>query len=351
MGRLVAAVALLLSAAGTADAQIFNLVNLDHLNGKLCGRVVDHTQNHGADRRLVSRILGMPRDLSVYLPPGYSPAVAYPVIIFLHSADLDEHQFLDPRVIKMLDDMMGRGEIPPAVVAAPDGTYEGENRINSTHSLWVNGRGGRFEDHLADEVLPFLLRTYSIRPERGAHAVLGLSAGGYGAMGAAIKHRDVFGVAAVLAAPLNMLYDDCAGGYSADFNPATYRERTAYDPDLVIARFYGGLLRRRVTKYLGPVYGDGPDVLTLASRDNPADLLATTDLRRGEMALYANFGGRDNYNFDAQARSFAWLAARRGVAVDLEEIPRGRHSLIYLERAQAPAFRWLGAHLLPPVPR
>ena len=42
--------------------------------------------------------------------------------------------------------MISQGEIPPAVIAAPDGTYEGQNRITSTHSLWVNGLGGRFED-------------------------------------------------------------------------------------------------------------------------------------------------------------------------------------------------------------
>jgi len=325
-------------------------VNLKHLNRKLSGRVVDYTQNHGADNRRFSAILGRPRDLYVYLPPGYDPAVAYPLIVFLHGADLDEHDFLDPADLKELDGMMARGEIPRAVVAAPDGTYEGKNRITSTHSLWVNGKGGRYEDHVVAEVVPFVMGTYSIRPEREAHALLGVSAGGFGAMGMALKHRDIFGAVATLAGPLNMRYYTCLGTYRADFDPATYREREVYDPDEVIASFYFGLLKRRVRTFLRPVYGDGPEVLQKIKPDNPSDLIDSTDLRPGELAIYVNYPGRDNYNFDAQDQSFAWIAARRGVAVELAEIPRGRHNLRYIELAEIPAYRWIGEHILPAAP-
>ncbi len=351
MTRLIVPLILVALAASPAHAQLFSWVNADRLNRKLHGELVDHTQNHGQDRRIVSPILGMPRDLYVYLPPGYNPALAYPLIVFLHNADVDEHGFLDPSNLRKLDRMMASGEIPPAVVCAPDGTYSGKNRLNSTHSLWVNGNGGRFEDHLVQEVVPFMMRTYSIRPEREAHAVLGLSAGGFGAMGAALKHRDIFGSVATLAGPLNMRYDDAEGGYSADFNPATYRESTDYDPDAVIARFYGGLLKRRVKRYLGPVYGDGPDALQRIIGDNPADLLATTNLQPGELSLYVNYPGKDNYNFDAQDQSFAWLAAQRGVGVQQAEVPRGRHTLRYLRRTQPQAYRWLGGRLPAPARR
>jgi hypothetical protein len=92
-------------------------------------------------------------------------------------------------------------------------------------------------------------------------------------------------------------------------------------------------------------------VIARVSRDNPADLLASTDLRPGELAIYVNYPGRDNYNFDAQDQSFAWLAARRGVAIDLSCDPRGQHNLSYIERAELPAYLWLGQHVLPPAPR
>jgi S-formylglutathione hydrolase FrmB len=346
-----AAIVVVIWVATPARAQVFDLVNLDHLNKKLRGRVVDYTQNHGADRRMYSPILGRPRDLYVYLPPGYDPRVAYPLILFLHGADIDEHDFLDPGDLKALDWMISHGQIPAVVIAAPDGTYEGKNRVTSTHSLWVNGLGGRFEDHVVAEVVPFLMRTYSIHPEREGHALLGISAGGFGAMAIALKYRHIFGTVATIAGPLNMRYDNCQGRYGDDFNPATCRERTEYDPDMLIARFYFGLLRCRVKTYLEPVYGPGPDMIAKVAHDNPADLLSTTDLRPGELAMYVNYPARDNFNFDAQDQSFIWLAAQRGIAVDVTQDPRGRHNLSYIERAEPPAYLWLGRHILPPVGR
>ena len=351
MRRVAAALLLIASTALPARAQVFNWVNLDHLNSKLRGRVIDFTENHGSDRRIFSPILERPRDLYVYLPPGYDPSVAYPLTVILHGAHIDEHAFLDPGVLKTLDRMMSQGEVPPTVIAAPDGTYEGKNWFTCSHSLWVNGLGGCFEDHIVAEILPFLMRTFSVRPEREAHALLGISAGGFGAMTIALKHRDVFGTVATVAGPLNVRYDNCQGRYDDDFDPATYRERTEYDPELIIARYYLRLVRRRAKAFFEPVYGTGPAVGGKVARDNPYDVLSTTDLRPGELAIYINYPSRDNYNFDAQDQSFAWLAARRGVAIDVAEFPGAEHNLGYIQRAEPPAFVWLGRHTRPPVVR
>jgi S-formylglutathione hydrolase FrmB len=208
---------------------------------------------------------------------------------------------------------------------------------------------GRFEDHLVQEVVPFLVRTYSIRPERQAHGVLGVSAGAYGAMSLALRHRDVFGAVATLAAPLNLRYSTQDGRSSEDFNPATYRWNEQYDPNQVVARWYLGLRRTRASKYVAPVFGEGPDVLDRIKATNPADLLFSTNLQPGELAMYVNYPARDNYNFDAQDESFAWLAAQKGVSVELERVPCGRHNLHYLKPQHIPAFLWLGRHLLPPT--
>jgi poly(3-hydroxybutyrate) depolymerase len=353
MARIIAPLIFLASWAATATshAQVFDQVNLDRLNRKLCGRVVDHTWNHGSDLRLYSPILGMKRDLYVYLPPGYDPSIAYPLVVYLHGADLDEHAFLDPKDLLRLDGMMLRGEMPRAVIAAPDGTYDGKNRIIGTHSLFVNGLGGRFEDHVVEEVVPYLLGNYSIRPEARAHALLGISAGGFGAIGMALKHRDLFGVVATLGGPLNMLYYNCQGRYGDDFDPATYRERTVYNPNEIIARYYGGLVRRKVKTFLRPVYGSDPGLLARLRQDNPADLLTSTNLQPGDLAIYVAYPGLDQYNFDAQDESFAWLAGLRGVAVTLVRYPKGKHNLPYFEVAEPPAFEWLGRQLLPPCPR
>jgi pimeloyl-ACP methyl ester carboxylesterase len=326
-----------------------NHASLDRMNRKLAGCVVDYTHNHGHDRRIYSPILGMPRDLYVYLPPGYSRSRAYPLIVYLHLAYVDEHVFVGSDWIVQLDRLIQRGEFPPVVVACPDGTIQGENRTRSQHSFYINGCGGRFQDHLLLEVYPFLTRCFSIRPEREAHALVGLSAGGFGALNLAIKRRDLFGAVATLAGPANLRYYNCDCNYREDFDPATYRWRDEYNPDEVAAVFYLGLRRVRIKKYIEPVFGSGDQVEERITRENPADLLTLAGLQPGELAIYLNYPGRDNWNFDAQDESFAWLAGRRGIQVTAERDPGARHSLPYFRSNHEPLYRWLRGHLLPPV--
>jgi hypothetical protein len=170
-------------------------------------------------------------------------------------------------------------------------------------------------------------------------------------MGLALKHRELFGAIATLGGPLNMRYDNVEGRYLDDFNPATYRWKTTYDPNEIAASYYCGLTHSRAKKYIQAVYGTGPGVIAGIARDNPADLLFTTDLQPGELAIYANYPGKDNWNFDAQDQSFAWLAAQKGVSVTLVKVPNAQHSLRYFRSQQRPAYEWLNQHLLPPVPR
>jgi S-formylglutathione hydrolase FrmB len=291
----------------------------------------------------------MPRDLYVYTPPGYDPAQAYPLVLFFHMADVDEHYFTGSKLLKEVDDQIVRGEFPAAVVACPDGTFGGWNRLTARHSLYVNGSARRFEDHILQEVIPFLTTQYSIRSEREAHAVVGFSAGGYGAMGLAIKHRDYFGAVATLAAPLNLRYSNNDGVYFNDFDPATYRWKTRYDPAEVIGVFYLGILRVRARKFMAPVFGKGDTAVERIMSTNPADLIFSTDLRPGDLFMYVNYPGRDNFNFDAQAESFCWLAAQNGIEVTSVCDPRGTHSLAYFRNNIRPLFLWVGRHLLAPT--
>ena len=332
------------------QAQVLNHVNLDRVNSHLAGHVVDYTNNHGSDRRIFSSILGQPRDLYVYLPPGYDFRRAYPLVLFFHMATVDEHYFVSSKLLSIVDNLVLCKKLPPVIIASPDGTYGGRNRLSAEHSLYVNGCGGRFEDHVLQEIVPFLAANYSIRPERQAHALLGVSAGGYGAMSMAIEHRDFFGAVATLAAPLNLRYSNEDGKYFEDFDPFTYRWKTRYDPNEVIGISYFGLLRLRAKRFMSPVFGNGDVVATRIARTNPADKLFTTDLRPGQLDIYINYGTRDNFNFDAQDESFAWLAAGKRITLTMVADPGATHSLRYLRANLSPAFTWLGQHILPPTP-
>jgi S-formylglutathione hydrolase FrmB len=225
---------------------------------------------------------------------------------------------------------------------------DGTNNRNSRHSFYLNGIMGAFEDHILTEVVPFLTANYSIRPERQAHALVGSSAGGLGALSIALRHRDYFGAVAGVAAPANLRYDT-PDGNRQNFDPATLRWKESYDPDQVMGVFRFGLRKTRARRYIEPVFGSGPDVTPQIASINPADLLFTTDLQPGELPIYLNYPGRDNWNFDAQAESFAWLASQRGVAVTLEKVPFAQHGLFYFATQHRPAFEWLAPHLLPPL--
>ena len=348
MRRIIAVVLLLGSFSVPARAQLpLSAVraNVDRLNRRIDGCVVDHTDNHGCDRRIYSPILGMPRDLYVYLPPGFDPSKRYPLVVFLHMAAFDERAFVDRTSIQDLDDLIVRGEVPPMVVASPDGNYGPAGRGRRTHSFFLNGRGGRFEDHLLEEVIPFVESHYAIAPGRESHAIVGISAGGLGAMSIAIRHRDRFGAVATIGAPLNLRYGNVDGDFIEDFDPARYRWRTRYDPDEILARFYGGLVKVRAGAMITPVFGDDAWTMTRIAAINPADLIFTTDLRPGELPIYVNYPGRDEFQFSTHAESFAWLASLRGINLKLVEDPEGHHDPRYFRRNLPDAVRWIGAHL------
>ena len=216
--------------------------------------------------------------------------------------------------------------------------------------MFINGPNGRFEDHIIQEVIPFLTAEYSIRPEREAHALLGVSAGGYGAVSMAIAHRDYFAAVATIGGALNLRYYNSDEVYFENFDPATYRWKTEYMPNEVIGSYYHGLLQLRAKRFMDPAFGGG-DIVPLLAQTNPADRLFTYDVKPGELAIYANYGGRDNFNFDAQVESFAWLAATRGIAVTLDRDPNGTHSFRSLPRGTTRAtLLWLGQNVLPATP-
>ena len=195
---LLAFVFLMLTAP--AHGQLWPFASVDRINQKLCGQVIDYTANHGQDHRIFSRVLNQPRDMYVYLPPGYDSKKIYPVLYYFHFSRVDERQFIGSGAIQELDRMIVAGVFPPTVVVCPDGTISGRNRLFEEHSFYINSNSGRFEDFLLTEVIPFINGRYSIRPERQAHGIIGLSSGGFGAMSIAIRHREYFGVVATLAA-------------------------------------------------------------------------------------------------------------------------------------------------------
>lgn len=295
--------------------------DLRQLNAGLAGRVHDYTANHGSDNRITAPSLGQRRDAYVYVPPGYDPAKRYPLMVWLHGLAQDETSFLE--IVPALDRAIAAGGLPKFVAIAPDGTVNGRASLREPPSLYLNSPLGRFEDFVIYDVWNHVVTRYSIRPERQAHVLAGASMGAFGAYNLGIKHRDDFGVVAGVLPPLNLRYADGRGRTDADFNPYDFGWRTEYRPDARAARF-GMLVTVRERQLVAPVFGEGPDVIHKIAAENPAEMLATRNVKPGELEMFAGYAQRDEFNFDAQTESFAYLAKARGLTVNTVAVP-GRH--------------------------
>jgi enterochelin esterase-like enzyme len=124
--------------------------------------------------------LGGKRRMLVYLPPGYSNAVKYPVLYLLHGAGDDETAWLKQGSANaILDRLCARNKIVPMIVVTPDCFVPADG-------------GGSFEEELLQDVIPHVDSHYSTQPDREARAIAGCSLGGGRALSISLKHLDTF---------------------------------------------------------------------------------------------------------------------------------------------------------------
>ncbi len=322
---------------------------LESVNARLHGRVIDHTANHGVDRRIWSAALCQPRDLYVYVPPCFDPNLRYPLILYLHGFTQDERTFLEKQ-IQLFDQAIVAGQMAPSIIAWPDGSIQGVPSFKNSASFFANTRAGRFEDFVIDDVYPFLLSHYPIRPEREAHVLCGASMGGSGAFTLAFKHPELFKIIIGFMPALNLRWQDCRGRALGNFDPCCWGWRTKARPNEVIGRFYGVINIR--FKVMGdPMFGRGPHVIDELSQINPLELLDVYDVGPGLFDMYVAYGGRDEFNTDAQSESFLYRARQRGLCVGVGYEPKGKHNLKTGVKLFDPAVDWLGPLLAPYDPR
>ncbi len=330
-----------------AEANLLHLPHqLDHINGRLHGTIVDHTHNHGADRRIWSPALHQLRDLYVYLPPGFDPQLLYPVMLYLHGFAQDEQSFVK-EVVPHLDRAIACGRLAPMIIVAPDGSLGGHPCLFTAGSFFINSKAGNFEDYVMQDVWNFVLEHYPIRPEREAHILAGTSMGGGAAYNLALKYRERFKVVIGIFPPLNIRWLDCHCRYMSNFDPCCWGWRTDFSRGHeVVGRFYG-VITIREKKVVDPIYGRGPNTVHYVSWENPIEMLERLDLQEGELAMYVAYGGRDQFNIDAQVESFLYTARQRGLTVSVGYEPRGKHDLATAVKLLPGVLEWLAPQVAP----
>jgi predicted alpha/beta superfamily hydrolase len=149
-----------------------------------------------------------PRDVIVYLPPGYEdePERAYPVLYMQDGQNLFDGRtsFIKDRTWEMraqTDEVIEAGEVERLIIV---GIYNtGERRLAEyTHERdWQRGGGeaNRYGLLLTEELMPWIASQYRVRTDRESTGVGGSSLGGLVTLYLGLRYAHHFGKMAVLS--------------------------------------------------------------------------------------------------------------------------------------------------------
>jgi hypothetical protein len=99
---------------------------------------------------------------------------------------------------------------------------------------------------------------------------------------------------------------------------------------------------------MDPMYDrSDPSTLEKLSWENPIELIDRLCLREGELCMYIGYGGKDQFNIDAQVESFLYRAKQRGLTVAVGYEPHGKHDVHTARKLFPGVIDWLGPLLAP----
>ena len=160
---MVAALAVALAAAGAAGAR-----------------------SATAEFALRSRALDSPLHFVVYLPPGYvGSGLRYPVVYFLHGLPAAPGAFRTVFPEATLSQLRRQ-----ALVVAPQGT----KRPDADDEYLDLGPGRDWETAISNELPEYVDSHFRTIANRRGRAIIGISAGGYGALAIGLHHLGTYSV-------------------------------------------------------------------------------------------------------------------------------------------------------------
>jgi putative tributyrin esterase len=125
--------------------------------------------------------------LTIYLPSGYAAGHArYPVVYFLHGLPASPTSFRGADFLARALEASGR----KAIIVAPQGARD--NDSDPEYLDWGNGRN--WETAITRDIVGYVDSHFRTIQARRGRALVGLSAGGYGAVILALHHLGAFSV-------------------------------------------------------------------------------------------------------------------------------------------------------------
>jgi enterochelin esterase-like enzyme len=143
-----------------------------------------------------SKILKMDRKYALYLPPDYEASQrSYPVLYLLHGYGDDQTGWVQfGEVQHIADEAINSGHATPMIIVMPDANTGTIGYVNDAAGTW------RYEDFFFQEFMPYIEKTYRIKPDKHYRAIAGLSMGGGGSFYYALHHPELFSSACPLSA-------------------------------------------------------------------------------------------------------------------------------------------------------
>ncbi len=248
---------------------------------------------------LESHVLIQTVHYCVMLPPNYDAATAgpsprrYPVLYFLHGLGDNEQTLFKTGGWNVIEDLRQRGQITAFLVVAPEGRS----------SFYINSADGRsrYSDFFVREFIPYIEAHYSIRRERSARAISGVSMGGYGALRFAFAHPELF---------------SSVSAQSAAIITASPQETTAaMDSGTPL----GGMLSAVFGKPIDLSHWDQNSLFVLAKQNR---------VRIAGLSIYFNCDREDEFGFEKGAVELHRQLQAEEIKHEFHLYP-GNHSTIY----------------------
>ena len=251
------------------------------------------------NRCFQSHALGRAMKYRVLLPAGYfRGSKKYPVLYLLHGWAGDETNW---STLTKLTKYAGN---LPVIIVMPDGQ-------NSWYVDSISDETEKFEAYVMQDLIQAIEQSWRTVHGREGRAIAGLSMGGYGAVKEALKHPEMFQVAASLS-----------GAFNAT-SPELEKEREDLRPSLA--------------KAFGPESSE-------TRQQNDLYVLAQTADVKGTPYLYIDCGTRDE-SFLEPNRKLATILSRRKFAYEYHEFP-GVHDWRYWDKRLPPVLSLVRQHLV-----